>query len=489
PADEVATAPAAAPPVAAAPIRVEARLSTAAPAAQPPLAAAAPARVEARLPGATSVVPPPAPATLAPADEVAPAPAAAPEREETKLPAAAPQAPAAAPSAAPAPVEEEAALRALVPVALPPASAETDEAPVGPAATIGALAVAHAAAVPETAPAAASAAAPTEEEVTLVAADPGATPAPPADAPASAAPSAAVSASGDGPSASGAAATPAAPEAAAATPTPAAAPAAPESGPRTFLIDDGAPPGATSSEGTPATPPAAPDSDASPATAAAPLADASTPITNAPAGQERTVRPEEAPSGTTIIPTAAQQQSLEPTTGAASQGSQVINYEANQEMPLNEPQLHSLQEFMNEGVNTSPLGVELQEGARQTKNGREVDGLLVVALEPGSPAERAGVQAGHREAHDVLEGAAVAASLVFPPAVLAVPVIETIQLGENYDLIIGIDGNRVTNFMDFQDQLRDARPGETVYLNILRGGKRLQIPVEMPAPSSAKLQP
>jgi hypothetical protein len=47
PADEVATAPAAAPPVAAAPIRVEARLSTAAPAAQPPLADAAPARVEA----------------------------------------------------------------------------------------------------------------------------------------------------------------------------------------------------------------------------------------------------------------------------------------------------------------------------------------------------------------------------------------------------------------------------------------------------------
>jgi S1-C subfamily serine protease len=90
---------------------------------------------------------------------------------------------------------------------------------------------------------------------------------------------------------------------------------------------------------------------------------------------------------------------------------------------------------------------------------------------------------------DVLEGAAVAASLVFPPAVLAVPVIETIQLGENYDLIIGVDGNRVTNFMDFQDQLRDAQPGETVYLNILRSGKRLQVPVEMPPPSAAKLEP
>jgi S1-C subfamily serine protease len=192
--------------------------------------------------------------------------------------------------------------------------------------------------------------------------------------------------------------------------------------------------------------------------------------------------------GTTVIPTASQQQALQ--LPAASQGSQVINYEANQQMPLNEPQLHSLQEFMNEGVNTSPLGVELQEGARRTKSGREVDGLLVVALQPGSPAERAGVQAGHRQAHDVLEGAAVAASLVFPPAVLAVPVIETMQVGENYDLIIGVDGNRVSNFMDFQDQLRDAQPGETVYLNILRSGKRLQVPVEMPQqPNAAKLEP
>jgi predicted metalloprotease with PDZ domain len=63
------------------------------------------------------------------------------------------------------------------------------------------------------------------------------------------------------------------------------------------------------------------------------------------------------------------------------------------------------------------------------------------------------------------------------------------RLGENYDLIIGVDGNRVTNFMDFHDQLREAQPGETVYLNILRGGKRLQLPVEMPQPNAEKLSP
>jgi len=252
---------------------------------------------------------------------------------------------------------------------------------------------------------------------------------------------------------------PAAPSSAAAPSPPgdaAASAAASPGGAKTFLISDGAP-GSTAS------------------------------ATNPPAADEQAQNPDQAPPGTTVIPSAAQEPTVGPGIGAASPGSQVVNYEANQQMPLNEPQLHSLQEFMNEGVNTSPLGVELQEGARRGKNGREIDGLLVVALQPGSPAEVAGVQAGHRAAHDVLEGAAVAASLVFPPAVLAVPVIETIQLGENYDLIIGVDGNRVTSFMDFQDQLRDAQPGETVYLNILRSGRRLQVPVVMPEPSAAKL--
>ena len=382
-----------------------------------------------------------------------------------------------------------------------------EEAPVGPSATIGALGAASKASAREASTPAATPA--DEEEVTLLPAPPAdATAAPaapatppadrpavaPADASGAASSAAAVpvaAASAIATPASGGAGTPAPPEAAAATPTPAAAAtteaSAPAGGPKTFLINDGAPPGAMSSGWTPVAP-GAPASGAPAAAAAAAAAGAAATPIDAPAPGEQSIAPDEAPLGTTVIPTASQQQALQPPAG--SQGSQVINYEANQQMPLNEPQLHSLQEFMNEGVNTSPLGVELQEGARRTKSGREVDGLLVVALQPGSPAERAGVQAGHRQAHDVLEGAAVAASLVFPPAVLAVPVIETMQVGENYDLIIGVDGNRVSNFMDFQDQLRDAQPGETVYLNILRSGKRLQVPVEMPQqPSAAKLEP
>ena len=383
--------------------------------------------------------------------------------------------------------------------ALAPALAQ-DEPPIGPSATLGTLSAARAAhliAEPRAtaSPAAAAASAPDASAPaagdaagasTMVAASPTAMPSPPAAAAAA------------GPAPGMADATAAAAAVASATPTPSLNASAAGGGPKTFLINDGTPPvGWTPVAPEPAPSPALAGTSAPVGSAAAAASPAPTPaltVSNPPpvhdtpsqanAGTEQvaTVPPEDAPPGTAIIPSGAEQQQEQ-------QASQVANYEANQQMPIDEPQLHSLQEFMDEGVNASPLGVELEEGARRGRNGHEVDGLLVVALQPGSPADRAGVQAGHRAAHDVVEGAAVAASLVFPPAVLAVPVIETMQLGENYDLIIGVDGNRVTNFMDFQDQLRDALPGETVYLNILRNGKRLQVPVTMPPADASKLQP
>jgi PDZ domain len=206
------------------------------------------------------------------------------------------------------------------------------------------------------------------------------------------------------------------------------------------------------------------------AAAAAPQPALNAPV---PPGQQDPYR---APPGATIIPS------------SNANNPELLDYEANQQMPLNEPQLHSLQEFMAEGVNSSPLGIDLQEGERRF-DGREVDGLFVVAVQPHSPASKAGVQAGHRAAHDVLEGAAVAASLVFPPAMLAIPVIESVHLGEDYDMVIGVDGTRVSNLMDFEGQLRDAQPGEIVYLNILRSGKRLQVPIRMPAQNASNMYP
>jgi len=54
------------------------------------------------------------------------------------------------------------------------------------------------------------------------------------------------------------------------------------------------------------------------------------------------------------------------------------------------------------------------------------------------------------------------------------------SIGQTYDLIIGIDGARVRNFLDYQDRTRDLMPGEMIYLSVIRDGKRLQLTMTVP---------
>jgi PDZ domain len=143
-------------------------------------------------------------------------------------------------------------------------------------------------------------------------------------------------------------------------------------------------------------------------------------------------------------------------------------------------QLKDLQEFVSEGAISSPIGMELREARRTLKSGEEADGLLVMDVKKGSAAASAGVHAYTRTTHNVITGAAMAAAMIFPPAILIVPALDYTQLGESYDLIIGVDGSRVTNFLDFQDKMRDVQPGELIYFSIVRDGKRIQISVPVP---------
>jgi hypothetical protein len=146
-----------------------------------------------------------------------------------------------------------------------------------------------------------------------------------------------------------------------------------------------------------------------------------------------------------------------------------------------DPKLRSLQEFMDEDDQISPLGMELREDQRKLNSGEIATGLLVVAIQQHSAAAIAGLHAINHTPHDVIAGLAVAAALFFPPAVLAIPIAEQVSLGESYDLIIGVDGTRVTNYLDFEDRLRDIQPGEIVYLSIVRNGNRVQVPVHVQA--------
>lgn len=136
----------------------------------------------------------------------------------------------------------------------------------------------------------------------------------------------------------------------------------------------------------------------------------------------------------------------------------------------------------------SEIGAELVEAQHRIDSGRVADGLLVVRVVRGSPADKAGLRAFHRTTHAVLTGATLAAAMVFPPAILALPVIEYTRVGESYDMIIGIDGMRVTNFIDFEDEMRKARPGEIIYLSVIRNGKRIQIRVPIPSTTQTASQ-
>jgi hypothetical protein len=149
-------------------------------------------------------------------------------------------------------------------------------------------------------------------------------------------------------------------------------------------------------------------------------------------------------------------------------------------------QAPGLQEYLDASEEISLFGMDLRIERRKAE--KEIQGLLVVDLAPGSPGATAGLHPYRQPTRDFLNGVGMLAAMAFPPAAAVVPIVESVPLSEAYDLIIGVDGARVTNFMDFYDRMRDVQPGEVVYLNLLRNGKRVQVPLQitsaLPPPQS-----
>jgi hypothetical protein len=147
------------------------------------------------------------------------------------------------------------------------------------------------------------------------------------------------------------------------------------------------------------------------------------------------------------------------------------------------PQQMMQQQFDDDGELSTPWGMNLREARRSLKSGEEADGLLITTIEKGSPAAAAGLHPYNHVVHDALAGAAMVGSLMpfGQAAILLIPALDMMQVGESYDMIIGVDGSRVTNFLDYQDRMRDLQPGEIVYLSVVRNGKRLQVTLPVTA--------
>ena len=145
----------------------------------------------------------------------------------------------------------------------------------------------------------------------------------------------------------------------------------------------------------------------------------------------------------------------------------------------------NLRDFVAESEETSPIGFEVRETRCKLKTGEELSGLLILKVEKNSAAAKAGLKPFRATEHHVLQALAIGATLAFPPAILAVPAIDYSEVGVSYDMIVGIDGVRVARFIDFEERMRDIRAGELVYFSVVRSGRRIQIPVAIPASASA----
>jgi hypothetical protein len=155
--------------------------------------------------------------------------------------------------------------------------------------------------------------------------------------------------------------------------------------------------------------------------------------------------------------------------------------------------LGSAREFVEEGEGTSPqtlpIGFEVRESSCRLKSGEQIDGLLILKVYKDSPAAKAGLQPYRNAKEHALQAVAIGAGIAFPPAMLltmvALPMIEYTEMGKSYDMIIGVDGSRVSNFFDFEERMRSVQPGELVYLNVVRNGKRMQIAIPIPVLSTS----
>jgi hypothetical protein len=140
------------------------------------------------------------------------------------------------------------------------------------------------------------------------------------------------------------------------------------------------------------------------------------------------------------------------------------------------------------------LGIAVQTIYSNDRPGGVVAGLEVVSVDPGSPAETAGLR-GRTKMTSLGESGATAGALVPPLNLFVMPLLKkTGSLGQGGDLIIAIDDRRVLNDFDLQSELAALKPGDLIYFSVVRtmadgSHKTLKLPIKLGDADSAVAQP
>jgi S1-C subfamily serine protease len=129
-----------------------------------------------------------------------------------------------------------------------------------------------------------------------------------------------------------------------------------------------------------------------------------------------------------------------------------------------------------------------------SRNGQKVSGLEVMDVDADSPASRAGLKPRTPMSTIGASGATVGELLGPLDAAMRPLLAKSGQLGEDGDLIVAIDDHRVTSDSDLPDHLSRLRPGDILYLTVLRqqrGGsyKAVKLPVTLGFQKNANADP
>lgn len=99
--------------------------------------------------------------------------------------------------------------------------------------------------------------------------------------------------------------------------------------------------------------------------------------------------------------------------------------------------------------------------------GAEEHGLEVTSIDRNSPAEQAGLKATGDKG-GMLAAAETASALLGPLQLLTNHFVEKAAQADRGDLIVAVDDQRVRSEADFNDAMAKARPGDTMYLTVIR---------------------
>lgn len=136
------------------------------------------------------------------------------------------------------------------------------------------------------------------------------------------------------------------------------------------------------------------------------------------------------------------------------------------------------------------LGISVFSGNGRLGSGQVLSGLVVTSVDQWGIGYTGGIRGPHIQISRASAQLGVivfvvGAAAIFPPAMLGIPLLAKMPSPKISDVIVAVDAERIRDVSELGDYLRNSKAGETLYLTIIRDGRRVQLGVPIPAVASS----